>query len=179
MPLVHDGDAQAFEVVFHRHVDAAFSLAYRMCGRRGAAEDIVQEAFLSLWRSGARYDRTRGSVRSWILGVVRNRTIDSFRRDTVRTGRDVHADEAVANLRAADDVAGEAERRADAGQVRTALRELPDDQRRVIELAYFGGFTHSQIADMLHLPAGTVKGRMRLGLTKLRLALGDPSGVLG
>jgi len=97
----------------------------------------------------------------------------------VRAGRDVQADEAVANLPAADDVAGEAERRADAGQVRTALRELPDDQRRVIELAYFGGFTHSQIADMLHLPAGTVKGRMRLGLTKLRLALGDPSGVLG
>jgi RNA polymerase sigma-70 factor, ECF subfamily len=179
MPLVHDGDARAFEVVFDRHVDAAFSLAYRMCGRRGPAEDIVQEAFLSLWRSGARYDRTRGSVRSWILGVVRNRTIDSFRRDTVRTGRDVQADAAVQNLPAADDVAGEAERRADARQVRTALRELPDDQRRVIELAYFGGFTHSQIADMLHLPAGTVKGRMRLGLTKLRLALGDPSGVLG
>jgi RNA polymerase sigma-70 factor, ECF subfamily len=179
MPLVHDGDARAFEVVFDRHVDAAFSLAYRMCGRRGAAEDVVQEAFLSLWRSGARYDPARGSVRSWILGVVRNRTIDSFRRETVRTGRDIQADETVANLPAADDVAAEAERRADAGQVRTALRDLPDDQRRVIELAYFGGFTHSQIAEMLQLPAGTVKGRMRLGLMKLRIALGDPSGVFG
>lgn len=179
MALIHDGDARAFEVVFDRHVDAAFSLAYRMCGRRGAAEDIVQEAFLSLWRSGARYDRARGSVRSWILGVVRNRTIDSFRRDTVRTGRDVQADEAVERLPAADDVAGEAERRADARQVRTALGGLPDEQRRVIELAYFGGFSHTQIADMLQLPAGTVKGRMRLGLTKLRMALGDPPGVLG
>ena len=179
MPLVHDGDARAFEVVFDRHVDAAFSLAYRMCGRRGAAEDIVQEAFLSLWRSGALYDRTRGSVRSWILGVVRNRTIDSFRRETVRTGRDVQADETVESLPAADDVAAEAERRADARQVRTALQDLPDDQRRVIELAYFGGFTHSQIAEMLQLPAGTVKGRMRLGLMKLRIALGDPSGVFG
>ncbi len=179
MPLVHDGDARAFEVVFDRHVDAAFSLAYRMCGRRGAAEDIVQEAFLSLWRSGARYDRTRGSVRSWILGVVRNRTIDSFRREAVRSGRDVLADDAVENLPAVDDVAGEAERQADARQVRSALRELPADQRRVIELAYFGGFTHTQIAGMLELPPGTVKGRMRLGLTKLRLALGDASGVLG
>ncbi len=179
MGLVHEGDARAFEVVFDRHVDAAFSLAYRMCGRRSIAEDIVQEAFLSLWRSGARYDRARGSVRSWILGVVRNRTIDWFRRDSVRTRRDVPADEAVGRLAADDDVAAEAQRRADARQLRQALGELPPDQRRVIELAYFGGFTHSQIADMLELPPGTVKGRMRLGLTKLRLALGDPAGVVG
>ena len=179
MPLVHGGDARAFEVVFDRHVDAAFSLAYRMCGRRGAAEDIVQDAFLSLWRSGAGYDRARGSVRSWILGVVRNRTIDVFRREALRTARDVHAEGTVENMPAADDVAADAERRAGAQQVRSALDELPADQRQVIELAYFGGFTHSQIAQMLELPAGTVKGRMRLGLTKLRVALGDPSGVLG
>ena len=179
MPLVHDGDARAFEVVFDRHADAAFSLAYRMCGRRGTAEDVVQEAFLSLWRSGARYDRTRGSVRSWILGVVRNRTIDLFRREALRSGRDVQAEGTIENMPAGDDVAADVERRSGARQVRTALRELPDDQRQVIELAYFGGFTHSQIAEMLALPAGTVKGRMRLGLTKLRLSLGDPSGVLG
>lgn len=175
MAFVHQGDARAFEVVFDRHADAAFSLAYRMCGRRSTAEDVVQEAFLSLWRSGARYDPSRGSVRSWILGVVRNRSVDLFRRDVVRTARDVNADDAVQRLPAVDDVAGEAERREDAGQIRRALRELPADQRRVIELAYFGGFTHSQIAELLALPAGTVKGRMRLGLTKLRLALGDPS----
>lgn len=175
MAFVHQGDARAFEVVFDRHADAAFSLAYRMCGRRSTAEDVVQEAFLSLWRSGARYDPSRGSVRAWILGVVRNRSVDLFRRDLVRTARDVNADDAVQRLPAVDDVAGEAERREDAGQVRRALRELPADQRRVIELAYFGGFTHSQIAELLALPAGTVKGRMRLGLTKLRLALGDPS----
>ncbi|HEY2439339.1 MAG TPA: sigma-70 family RNA polymerase sigma factor, partial [Solirubrobacteraceae bacterium] len=168
MPLVYEGDARAFEVVFDRHADAAFSLAYRMCGRRGQAEDVVQEAFLSLWRNGARYDRSRGSVRSWILGVVRNRTIDLFRREAVRAGRDTNAEGAVERMPAADDVAGDAERRADARQVRTALEELPADQRQVIELAYFGGFTHSQIAQMLELPAGTVKGRMRLGLTKLR-----------
>jgi RNA polymerase sigma-70 factor, ECF subfamily len=178
MPLVHDGNARAFEVVFDRHADAAFSLAYRMCGRRSMAQDVVQEAFLSLWRSRARYDRTRGSVRSWILCVVRNRTIDMFRRDTVRAGRDVNAESAVEKMPSPDDVAADVERRQDAHDVHAALRDLPPDQRQVIELAYFGGFSHSQIAEMLEVPAGTVKGRMRLGLTKLRVALGDPSGAL-
>ncbi len=179
MPLLHQGDPRAFEVVFDRHADAAFSLAYRMCGRRGVAEDIVQEAFLSLWRSGAHYDRTRGSVRSWVLGVVRNRTIDWFRRDSVRTGRDIQDDEAVGRLAADDDIPAEVEHRADAGRLRQALGELPTDQRRVIELAFFSGFSHSQIAELLELPAGTVKGRMRLGLSKLRLAMGEPAGVGG
>ena len=178
MPLVHDGNARAFEVVFDRHADAAFSLAYRMCGRRGMAQDVVQEAFLSLWRSGARYDRARGSVRTWILGVVRNRTIDLFRRDAVRAGRDISAEGVVERISSTEDVAHEVERRQDAGAVRTALRDLPPDQRRVIELAYFGGFSHSQIAEMLEVPPGTVKGRMRLGLTKLRVALSDAPGAV-
>jgi len=178
MPLVHDGDARAFEVVFDRHADAAYSLAYRMCGRRSTAEDVVQEAFLSLWRSGARYDRQRGSVRSWVLGVVHNRAIDLFRRESVRTGQDVNAEGIVERMPAPEDTAGEVQSREDAGDVRTALNDLPSEQRQVIELAYFGGFTHTEIAAMLHLPAGTVKGRMRLGLTKLRMAMGDPSGAV-
>jgi RNA polymerase sigma-70 factor (ECF subfamily) len=178
MARVQDGDARAFEVIFDRHADAAFSLAYRMCGRRAMAEDVVQEAFLSLWRSGARYDRTRGSVRSWVLGVVHNRAIDLFRRDTVRTSKDVSDETAVERMPAAENTEVEVQRRDDASTVRGAMEELPDDQRQVIELAYFGGFSHSQIAELLKLPTGTVKGRMRLGLTKLRLSLGDPSGVL-
>jgi RNA polymerase sigma-70 factor, ECF subfamily len=178
MPLVHDGNASAFEVVFDRHADAAFSLAYRMCGRRGMAQDIVQDAFLSLWRSGARYDPARGSVRSWVLGVVRNRAIDLFRRETVRTGRDVSAEGALERMPAPEDVALDAERRQDARVVRAALRDLPAEQRQVIELAYFGGFSHMQIAEMLDLAPGTVKGRMRLGLRKLRVALTDPSGAM-
>ncbi|HEX3688871.1 MAG TPA: sigma-70 family RNA polymerase sigma factor [Solirubrobacteraceae bacterium] len=178
MPLIHDGDARAFEVLFDRHADAAFSLAYRMCGRRSTAEDVVQEAFMSLWRSGARYDRQRGSVRSWVLGVVHNRAIDVFRRDSVRTGQDVNSEGIVERMPAAEDTAREVQSREDATEVRTALADLPADQRQVIELAYFGGFTHAQIASMLQLPAGTVKGRMRLGLTKLRIALGDPSGAV-
>lgn len=178
MQLVHDGDARAFEVVYDRHSGVAFSLAYRMCGRRAMAEDIVQDAFLSLWRSGSRYDRSRGSVRSWVLGVVHNRAIDAFRRETVRAGKDVADDGALERMESDVHTDTEALRRDEATQVRTALGELPDDQRHVIELAYFGGFSHSQIADMLKLPAGTVKGRMRLGLSKLRIALGDPAGAV-
>jgi RNA polymerase sigma-70 factor (ECF subfamily) len=178
MARVQEGDAHAFEVIFDRHADAAFSLAYRMCGRRATAEDVVQEAFVSLWRSGARYDRTRGSVRSWVLGVVHNRAIDLFRRDSVRTGKDVSDEGAVERMAAPDSTEAEVQRGEDASEVRGALQDLPDDQRQVIELAYFGGFTHSEIAEQLKLPAGTVKGRMRLGLTKLRLSLGDPSGAL-
>jgi RNA polymerase sigma-70 factor (ECF subfamily) len=178
MVHVAGGDAQAFEIIFDRHGDVAFSLAYRMCGRRGMAEDIVQESFLSLWRSGERYDRSRGSVRSWVLGVVHNRAIDLFRRDSVRTAKDVADDDAVERLPAPNSTEREAHRRDAASQVRVALTDLPEDQRKVIELAYFGGFSHSQIATMLSLPAGTVKGRMRLGLTKLRVSLDQMSGVV-
>jgi RNA polymerase sigma-70 factor, ECF subfamily len=178
MGLVHDGEARAFEVIFDRHADAAFSLAYRMCARRAMAEDIVQEAFLSLWRSGARYDRSRGSVRSWVLSAVHNRAIDAFRREVAKGGRDVRDEGLAERLPAVEHTDLEVERRDEAQRVRGALAELPPDQRRVIELAYFGGFSHSQIADMLELPAGTVKGRMRLGLMKMRLVLGDPAGVV-
>jgi len=171
MELVREGDARAFEVVFDRHGGAAFALAYRMCGVRARAEDVVQEAFLSLWRSGARYDRARGSVRSWILSTVHNRGIDVFRRDGAREARNVHDDRLAEEVPSLNLTDVEVERRDDAHRVRSALVDLPDDQRRVIELAYFGGFTHAEIADMLGLPAGTVKGRMRLGLSKMRVAL--------
>jgi RNA polymerase sigma-70 factor (ECF subfamily) len=173
MALAHGGEVRAFEVIFDRHATAAFSLAYRMCGRRALAEDVVQEAFLSLWRSGASYDRARGSVRSWVLSAVHNRAIDAFRRESRAEGRNV-GDEGLAE-RIPDELRTdvEAERRDDARRVRAALEGLPADQRQVIELAYFGGFTHMQIAEMLELPSGTVKGRMRLGLGKLRVALDD------
>ena len=110
--------------------------------------------------------------------MVHNRAIDLFRRDSVRTSRDISDEGAVERMAAPDNTEGEVHRREDASDVRGALQDLPDDQRQVIELAYFGGFTHSEIAEQLELPAGTVKGRMRLGLTKLRLSLGDPSGTL-
>lgn len=179
MQLVRDGDARAFEVVFDRHAGAAFSLAYRMCGSTALAEDVVQEAFLSLWRTGVRYDRARGSVRSWVLSAVHNRAIDALRREVSSDSRELFDERVAEQLRSPLQTAAEAERRDDARRVRTALDQLPVDQRRVIELAYFGGFSHSEIANMLDLPAGTVKGRMRLALTKLRFLLGAPAGALG
>jgi RNA polymerase sigma-70 factor (ECF subfamily) len=178
MALVGDREPRALEVIFDRHGGPAFSLAYRMCGRRALAEEIVQDAFLSLWRAGGRYERSRGSVRSWVLSVVHNRAIDAFRHQTVTSGRDVADDEAASRLPSAERTDAEVERRDDARQVRVALDGLPSEQRQVIELAYFGGFTHAEIAQMLELPSGTVKGRMRLGLTKMRIALGDSAGVV-
>jgi RNA polymerase sigma-70 factor, ECF subfamily len=175
MLLVRRGDADAFQVVYERHATAAFSLAYRMVGARSAAEDVVQEAFLALWRSGGRYDRARGSVRSWILGIVHNRAIDALRRHAVHERRRAYDETAAERLDAGDRTDVEAVRRGEADQVRGALEGLPADQRRVIELAYFSGYTHTEIAEMLAMPLGTVKGRMRLGLEKLRTRLADLS----
>jgi RNA polymerase sigma-70 factor (ECF subfamily) len=177
MHLARLGEARAFEVIFSRHGGASFSLAYRMCGRRALAEDVVQEAFLSLWRGCARYDRLRGSVRSWVLATVRNRAIDALRRGAASDRFGVDADDAIEKLTAAERTEAEVVRREEAQELRGALEELPSEQRQVIELAYFGGFTHTEIAEMLKLPIGTVKGRMRLGLTKMRLALGGPAEV--
>ena len=172
-----EGDALAFEVIFDRHAGVAFGLAYRMCGRRALAEDVVQDAFVSLWRGGMGYERARGTVRAWVLGVVRNKALDAFRRETAKAGLDVHDDVAVEGMPAAELTELEVQRGADAAEVRGALARLPVEQRRVIELAYFGGFTHTEIAGMLELPSGTVKSRIRLGLQKLRLSLPKPIAV--
>ncbi len=177
MHLVRRGDARAFEAVYERHSGAAFSLAYRMVGKRATAEEVVQEAFLAMWRAGARYDRARGSVRTWILGIVHNRSIDALRRGMVHDRRRA-SDEGIEERFAADErTEAEVARRDEAREVRTALDTLPADQLKVIELAYFGGFTHSEIAAMLEEPLGTVKGRMRLGLAKMRDQLTVVEGV--
>ena len=171
MELVARNDAEAFEVILERHADAAFSLAYRICGRRAAAEDVAQESFLALWRSGTRYDRTRGSVRTWALGIVHNRAIDALRRSGTHDRRRASDEGIEETLEAPERTDTQAIENATSLEIRNALGELPDDQRRVIELAYFGGFTHVEIASMLDTPVGTIKGRMRLGLQKLRLLL--------
>jgi RNA polymerase sigma-70 factor (ECF subfamily) len=168
MERVAGNDADAFEVVLERHSDAAFSLAYRICGKRSLAEDIAQESFLSVWRSGARYDRARGSVRTWTLGIVHNRAVDALRRSGVHDRRRASDEGIEETLQAPERTDAQALDKAVSQEIRGALGELPAEQRRVIELAYFGGFTHLEIASMLDTPVGTVKGRMRLGLNKLR-----------
>jgi RNA polymerase sigma-70 factor, ECF subfamily len=173
MQLVRRGDARAFEIIYERHSAAAFSLAYRMMGTRSGAEDVTQDAFLSMWRSGARYDRARGSVRTWVLGIVHHRAIDALRRATVHDRRRSSDEGIEERFEAAERTDMEAARREEAGTVRVAMESLPADQCQVIELAYFGGFTHTEIAEMLEAPVGTIKGRMRLGLKKMRAQLGE------
>ena len=175
MPLVARGQARAFEVLYDRHSTAAYSLAYRMVGRREVAEDVTQEAFISLWRSGARYERSRGSVRTWIFGIVHNRAIDALRRASVHDRRRSDEHGAADRLPAREETPSVAARHEEAAIVRSAIESLPAEQCRVIELAYFGGFTHTEIAEMLGAPIGTVKGRMRLGLGKLRDSLAHGS----
>ncbi|HXQ00636.1 MAG TPA: sigma-70 family RNA polymerase sigma factor [Solirubrobacteraceae bacterium] len=178
MDLVQGGNAEAFELVYDRHCDVAFSLAYRICGRRASAEDVLQEAFLAAWRSGARYDRQRGSVRNWILRIVRNRAIDALRRGSVRDRHNLDDEGIVERLPAEEHTEERVLQLEQEGAVKDLLKELPSEQRRVIELAYFGGFTHTEIATMLEMPIGTIKGRMRLGLAKMRVAMPSEESLL-
>src|SRR3954464_2567660 len=140
MQLVRRGDTRAFETVYDRHATAAFSLAYRMTGTRNTAEDVVQEAFLSLWRSGARYDRTRGSVRTWVLGIVHNRAIDALRRSMVHDRRRASDEGIEERFESGERTDGEGARRDQGREVNRALATLPVEQSRAIELAYFGGY---------------------------------------
>jgi RNA polymerase sigma-70 factor, ECF subfamily len=171
MQLVQRGDPQAFELLYDRHGGAAYSLAYRIVGKQAAAEDVVQEALLSIWRSRRRYDPTRGSVRTWILGIVHNRAIDGLRRSSVHDRRRETLDIVEERFEASEKTDVEVARREEARSVRGALETLPTEQRQTIELAYFGGFTQNQIAELMDEPVGTVKGRMRLGLEKMRREL--------
>lgn len=174
MPLIGEKDPGAFEIFYDRHGGVAYSLAYRIVGERGAAEDVTQEAFISIWRSGARYDPARGSVRTWMLGIVRNRAIDFLRSKAGRAPKLDFDDDSILDQRPAEELTeAEALRRETAGELRGALGELPGEQSKVLELAYFGGFSQSEIARMLGVPLGTVKGRMRLGLEKIRGQLAE------
>ena len=173
MTLVARTDPHAFEVVYDRHAGVAYSLAYRILGARAAAEDACQEAFVSVWRSAGRYDARLGSVRSWILTVTHRRAIDQLRRVTRHSDRHAADDTAAERLPARDDTETTALRRVGAEETRALMSALSDEQRRVIELSFYSGFSHGEIADVLGVPLGTVKGRMRLGLEKMRHALGE------
>ena len=168
MRLVADLDAAAFEVLYDRHVAVAYGLCRRMVRSAALADDICQEAFLAVWRSGGRYDPARGNVRSWILSITHNRAIDQIRRSRRHDDRQIHDDTLAVQMPAAESTDAEALGRIDADDAGKALRCLPDKQRAVIELSFYAGFSHAEIADRLEVPLGTVKGRMRLGLEKLQ-----------
>jgi RNA polymerase sigma-70 factor (ECF subfamily) len=177
LTLVERGDSEAFEVLYDRHARVAYSLAFRLLGERTAAEDLVQEAFLAVWRLTAAYSAERGSVRTWLLAIVHNRGVDQLRRQSAMSRRQ-EALESVALVSGdAPDTADAAVDRALAGEVRKGLDGLPAEQEQVLSLAYFSGFTQQEIAEMLMVPLGTVKSRMRLGLERLRRGLGEPGGL--
>ena len=165
--LAGQGEAQAFAVLYDRHSRAAYSLAYRMMGEKHAAEDLVQDGFLKVWRGAESYRVERGSVRTWILSIVHNRGIDQL-RSTASRRRTQEKVEASAPVSQPSEAFAETWRNSQREQVREALGTLPQEQLKILELAYFSGYTHVEIAELLGLPLGTVKGRMRLGLKKVR-----------
>ena len=168
---VIDGDVQAFEAIYDRYSTQVFGLAMRVTGRQSAAEEATQDAFLSLWRTAERYDTDRGTLRTWLLSMVRNRSIDWLRREA-RHDREHEIDDAlVGRLEAADRTEEQATTHEESRQTRQLLTILPTEQRQVIELAYFKGLTQTEIAAKVGIPLGTVKGRQRLALTKMRQQL--------
>jgi RNA polymerase sigma-70 factor (ECF subfamily) len=165
--LVEQSDAEAFALLYDRHSRAAYSLAYRMMGEKQAAEDLVQDALLKVWRNAGSYRAERGSVRTWILSIVHNRAIDQLRSLASRR-RTQERVEASAPRVQPSEAFTQAWRNTQREQVREALGTLPAEQLKTLELAYFSGYTHVEISELLGVPLGTVKGRMRLGLKKIK-----------
>jgi RNA polymerase sigma-70 factor (ECF subfamily) len=168
MSLVGAGDAFAFTAFYDRHFRATYSLARRLTGGdEHDAEDLAQDAFLKVWRSASSYRAERGSVRKWMLSVVRNQGIDRLRSKAshLRTQEQAEAESPRAQPSEDFDLTWRNSRR---DRVRKALQDLPDTQYKVLALAHFSDLTHAEIAERLCLPLGTVKGRVRLGLKKLR-----------
>lgn len=165
--LAETEDPEAFAALYDRHSKSAYSLAYRMMGEKQAAEDLVQDVFLKVWRAAGSYRAERGSVRTWILSIVHNRGIDQIRATASRRRTQDKVEASAAKTQPSEAFAS-AWRNSQRDQVRDALNTLPAEQLKILELAYFSGYTHVEIAELLDLPLGTVKGRMRLGLKKIR-----------
>ena len=160
-------DERAIAALYDRYGGLAYGLAYRILGERGGAEDVVQDAFLSVWSRAGSFQMGRGSVRTWLLSIVHHRAIDRLRGTAGRTRYDEPLDE-LDRVAAIDDPWAEVDTRLQGDAVKRGLALLPEAQRQTIELAYFSGYTQQQIAEMMDVLVGTVKGRMRMGLHKLR-----------
>lgn len=173
MGALAQSELRALDALYDRYARPAFSLAYRIVGERGAAEDVVQDAFLSAWRQAKSFKRERGSPRTWLMSIVHHRAIDRLRASASSAGTiplddlpDAPADAPGVWQQVWTTLRGDV--------VRRALDMLPPEQKKSIELAYFSGYTQTEIADLMGVPLGTVKGRMRMGLQKLRAALERP-----
>jgi RNA polymerase sigma-70 factor, ECF subfamily len=170
LEAIRGRDEAAIAALYDRYGRLAFGLAYRVVGERNAAEDVVQEAFLSIWRRAASFETTRGSVRTWVLSIVHHRAIDRLRGTAGRTRQDTTIDD-FERVLAVDDPWREVSQVIQRETLQKAIATLPDAQRQAVELAYFEGFTQQEIAAKMDVPVGTVKGRLRLAMQRLRSLL--------
>jgi RNA polymerase sigma factor (sigma-70 family) len=171
--LVAVADSDALAALYRRHGTACYRLARHVTASDDLAQDAVQEAFIGMWRSPASYSPGRGSVRTWLLGLTHHKAVDSVRGETAQQRRQSAqaAQKALDPPPAAEDPAAAAWDRMRAAEVRSALTELPETQRQALALAYFGGYTQSQIAELTGVPLGTVKTRTFSAMRRLRLRL--------
>ncbi|MEP6800750.1 MAG: sigma-70 family RNA polymerase sigma factor [Acidobacteriota bacterium] len=168
MTRIEAREADALSELYDRHSGRLMGLCQRILGDTGEAEEVLQEVFLWVWRSSATFDGSRGSVLAWLLVGTRSRAIDRVRtrRPAVRAG--LRSVETVPDTPSGEDVEADSVSREWEGLCRSAIAELPENQRRALELAYFDGLTHQEISERTGTPLGTVKTRVRLGLMKLR-----------
>jgi RNA polymerase sigma-70 factor, ECF subfamily len=169
------GEEYAIEMLYERYHRYAYSLAYRILRDPLAAEDIVQDAFLSIWRKASSYQMQHGSVHSWLQAIVHHKAIDTVRAAAHRDHQwtPLLADNEQDPPSEQPDVWEQAWQGEQHRIIRAVLDQIPTEQRIVIELAYFGGYTHAEISEQCHIPLGTVKGRMRLGLQKMKILLAE------
>ena len=179
LALVTDGQLDALQDLYDRYRTMAYSIALRITADPALAEDVVQDAFMGVWRNASRYIEGRGSVKTWVLSIVHHRAVDAVRRRRPTTELPEREEAPPAALTLPDvwqEVAGNLDR----AEIASAMTTLSDVQREAIELAYWGGLTQQEIAARTGAPLGTVKSRVRLGLLTLRRALaGDDAGPSG
>ena len=173
---LRDGESWAMSVLYDRYARLVFSLALKILNDHGAAEETVQEVFVKVWKRSREFDARRGKFASWLTGIAHNQANDELRRRRVRPSASEDDDDAMDAVidegPAPHDLAMQGlERR----RIIDALKEIPQDQRRAIELAYFEGLTQQEISDRLGEPLGTIKTRMRLGMQKLKGLLEEPA----
>ncbi len=162
-------DASALEALYDRHHRVALAVAYRVIGDPSLAEDVVQEAFAAVWKESASFDAGRGRARPWLLSIVRHRALDMTRKASFQRER-LSLDDVTEHPQGGDPWP-EVERTLEAERIKRAMSGLPAEQTQAITMAYYGGLTNQEIAERLGVPLGTVKGRIRLGMQKLRSGL--------
>jgi RNA polymerase sigma-70 factor, ECF subfamily len=168
LDLLARAEPEGIEMLYDRYSALAYTLAFRVLNDAGAAEDVVQEAFLSVWRRASTYRSDRGSLRTWLCSIVHHRALDRLRGRAGRARQDLALEHAPFEVTSVSDTWDQVVEVLEREQLKTALSELSIEQRETIELAYYGGYSQTEISDLMQVPLGTVKGRTRLALRKLR-----------